>query len=105
MLFPTTKNHVRSKSVNKNVNRVSSLPVKGVKTLDIPSNLMYNVYTESIIMKTDKNFKMRKTTKQMLTNLFGQERTAFKNLMIDSQVSFEKNAKASLKKVKVVNNE
>jgi len=66
---------------------------------------MYNVYTESIIMKTDKNFKMRKTTKQMLANLFGQERTAFKNLMIDSQVSFEKNAKASLKKVKVVNNE
>jgi len=56
-------------------------------------------------MKTDKNFKMRKTTKQMLTNLFGQERTAFKNLMIDSQISFEKNAKASLKKVKAVNNE
>lgn len=66
---------------------------------------MYNVYTESIIMKTDKNFKMRKTTKQMLTNLFGQERTAFKNLMIEAQVSFEKNAKASLKKVKAVNNE
>jgi hypothetical protein len=56
-------------------------------------------------MKTDKNFKMRKTTKQMLTNLFGQERTAFKNLMIEAQVSFEKNAKASLKKVKAVNNE
>jgi hypothetical protein len=51
-------------------------------------------------MKTDKNFKMRKTTKKMLTNLFGKERTIFKNLMIESQVLFERNAKSSFKKDK-----
>jgi hypothetical protein len=37
-------------------------------------------------MKTDKNFRMKQSTKRMLTNLEGEERTFYKNIMIDAQL-------------------
>jgi len=51
-------------------------------------------------MNTDKNFKMRKTTKKILTNLFGEERNVFKSLMINAQLSYEKQQRAPIKKDK-----
>lgn len=37
-------------------------------------------------MKSDKNFRMKQTTKRMLTNLEGEERTAYKDIMIQAQL-------------------
>jgi hypothetical protein len=51
-------------------------------------------------MNTDKNFKMRKTTKKILTNLFGEERNLFRSLMIDAQLSYEKQQRAPVKRDK-----
>ena len=37
-------------------------------------------------MKADKNFRMKQTTKRMLTNLEGKERTFYKDIMIQAQL-------------------
>ena len=37
-------------------------------------------------MKADKNFRMKQTTKRMLTNLEGEERTFYKDIMIQAQL-------------------
>ena len=42
------------------------------------------------MMKPDKNFRLSKTTKTVLTTLFGKERNIYKNLMIQAQLHAEK---------------
>ena len=42
------------------------------------------------MMKTDKNFRLSKKTKAVLSTLFGKERNTYKNIMIQSQIHAEK---------------
>lgn len=48
-------------------------------------------------MKSDKNFKMDKTTKKLLSTFSNKaERNYFKTMMIDAQVSYEAAKKKAL---------
>lgn len=37
-------------------------------------------------MKRDKSFRLKQSVKRMLTNLEGEERTFYKNIMIEAQL-------------------
>lgn len=39
-----------------------------------------------VIMKRDKSFRLKQSVKRMLTNLEGEERTFYKNIMIEAQL-------------------
>ena len=57
-------------------------------------------------MKTDKNFKLSKTTKRLLSSMTDKaQRLFFKNAMIDAEVSYEiakKRQPRTIEKEKVV---
>lgn len=49
-------------------------------------------------MKADKNFKLTKTTKRMLSTMTKEQRRLFKDMMISAELSHEANKKKQTNK-------
>lgn len=49
-------------------------------------------------MKTDKNFRLSKTTKKLLAGMRGESRNQFKKMMIDAELSASRPAPSNKEK-------